>query len=259
MTISNHSSDLTERVRLRLNDPNYCLSHDEQQENQFVYVPEMFVTKWSLPARSAVFTFGLFGLILSTRTKGIFRTGLGILGIGSLIRAITNLHATDLIGWVANPCIRLRRTIRVRAPIDDVYDFLSHFNNYSKFMSYVNKVEVNEQGGLRWTLRGPAGILFHVDSTLGRMMHNQAISWKSSVNSLLRNSGDIQLRDLAEEGTEIRIELMYAPPVGALGYAVVHFLGFDPKEKIDEDMQVLKAHLEKDVPSNQELIDFHRA
>jgi uncharacterized membrane protein len=77
----------------------------------------------------------------------------------------------------------------------------------------------------------PAAILFQWNTSLGRMIRNQAISGKSSVNSIIQNSGDIQLKDLPGEGTEIQLELTYAPPVGALGYAVVHYLGFDPKER----------------------------
>ncbi|MEO5970132.1 MAG: SRPBCC family protein, partial [Bdellovibrionia bacterium] len=142
---------------------------------------------------------------------------------------------------------------------DDVYDFLSHFENYPRFMSYVQKVEVNDQGGLSWTVQGPARINFHWNTSLGRMIRNKVISWQSSDNSLIRNSGDFQLKDLAGEGTELQIELSYAPPVGALGYAVVHYLGFDPKERIDEDLQVLKSLIEKSFSPDVELADFHRA
>lgn len=252
-------SDLTDRVRARLKDRHFTISHDQHHENQFGYASELFVPKWSIPARIAVSTLGIFSLILATRTRGTPRKALGLFGVSSLIRALSNLHVTDLIGWLANPSVRLRRTIRVKAPIDDVYNFLIHFDNYPRFMSYVQKVEINNEGGLRWTVKGPAGVLFHWNTSLGSIIKNQAISWKSSINSLIRNSGNIQLKDLPGEGTEIQIELVYAPPVGALGYAVVHFLGFDPKDKIDEDLQVLKAIVEEAFSSNLELIDFRRA
>lgn len=251
--------DLTDRVRLRLKNPNYTISHDEQHENQFGYTSDLFVPKWSKPARMAVFALGLLGLVSSRWAKGSIQKGLGLFGIASLVRAMTNLHVTDLIGWLANPSARLKRTIRVKALIEDVYDFLSHFENYPRFMSYIKKVEVNETGGLRWTVQGPAGMTFHWNTSLGKMIRNQAISWKSSVNSLIRNSGDIQLVDVPGEGTEIHIELTYAPPVGALGYAVVHYLGFDPKERIDEDLQVLKAVIEERFSSNLDLADIRRA
>ena len=253
------STNLTDRVRARLGDPHYSVSHDEQHEDRFGYESELFLPRWSGLARMSVFIVGVFGLALSTQTRGLFRKSLGLFGLASLIRSITNLHVTDLIGWIANPSIRLKRAIRVNAPIDDVYDFLSQFMNYPRFMSYVQNVEVNDHGGLRWTMQGPAGLTFHWNTSLGKMILNQAISWKSSLNSLIRNSGDIRLTELTDESTEVHITLTFAPPVGALGYAVVHILGFDPKEKIDEDLQVLKAILEKHSLSNQEIKEFHRA
>jgi hypothetical protein len=36
-------------------------------------------------------------------------------------------------------------------------------------------------------------------------------------------------------------------------------LGFDPKEKIDEDFQVLKGLIESKYPASQELKNFHKA
>ena len=113
-------SDLTDRVRLRLRNPSYTISHDEQYENQFGYTSELFVPKWSRPARTAVFALGLLGLISSRWAKGSIQKGLGLFGVASLIRAITNHHVTNLIGWLANPSVRLKRTIRVRASRNNI-------------------------------------------------------------------------------------------------------------------------------------------
>jgi hypothetical protein len=66
------------RVRVRLNNPDYSVSHDERHENQFGYASELFVPKWSFSARLAVFTVGILGLILSNRTQGSLRKGLGL-------------------------------------------------------------------------------------------------------------------------------------------------------------------------------------
>jgi uncharacterized membrane protein len=253
------SSEITDRVTARLRELGQPQVQKEGQEYQFGYSSALFIPNWSPSARIAVSSLGILSLIQATRSHGALRKGFSLFGIASLIRAITNLHVTDLIGWIANPSVRIRRAIGVKAPVEDVYDFLSHFENYPRFMSYVENVEVNDQGGLRWTMKGPAGLLFHWDTILGKMNRNQAISWKSSMNTFIRNSGDIQLVELPGEGTEIRIELVYAPPVGALGYAVVHFLGYDPKDKIDEDLEVLRAIIEREFSSNLELVDFRRA
>jgi uncharacterized membrane protein len=199
---------------------------------------ESDVPQWHAPTRIAVFTMGLISLVLSARARGVTRKALGLFGLSSLVRAATNRRVTDVIGWIANPAIRLRRTVGIEASVDDVYDFLSKFSNYPRFMSYVEKVEVGEGGALRWVVRGPGRVNFHLTTVVKKMTRNQSISWKSLSNSLIRNSGDLQLVELPGKRTQVRVELMYSPPVGALG--------FDPKEKIDQDLQVLKELIEKE-------------
>jgi uncharacterized membrane protein len=229
--------------------PNHV--HQTEAENQFGYNPELFLPKWSNSARISVFAVGIGSLGLSTKTQGSLQKLLGIFGAASLIRAITNRHVTDLIGWAVNPTLRLKRSILIYAPIEDVYDYLSNFSNFPKFMSYISKVEIDYFGGLKWTAEGPVGLHFHWNTAIGRMIRNQVISWKSSMNSLIRNSGMIQLRQLENNLTRVEIDLSYAPPVGALGYAAVHFLGFDPKDKIDEDLSTLKKLVEESSPTHQ--------
>jgi uncharacterized membrane protein len=45
-------------------------------------------------------------------------------------------------------------------------------------------------------------------------------------------------------GTRIDIHLSYRPPLGVLGHAIAHALGWDPKARIDDDMVRVKALLE---------------
>ncbi len=215
------------------------------KEDLFEYhLPELFNSKWSPTTRAIVFLLGVIGLTASRRTQGKTKDSLIIIGIISLVRSLTNLKVTDVIGLVTNPSMRLRRSVRINAVVEDCYEFLSHFENYSRFMSYIEKVDVNEQGGLKWTAKGPGGILFKWNSTLKKLIKNQTIEWKSSSRSPIRNSGHIELIDLGNFETLIKIELLYAPPLGAVGYATVHLLGFDPKEKIDQDLQTLKTLIE---------------
>lgn len=185
----------------------------------------------------------MLSLGYSFRARGTFRKVLVFFGSSSVVRGLTNLHLTDLIGWIANPTVQLKRTLNVPVPIEDAFEYLSNFSNYSRFMSFVTRVEVNQKGGLRWTLRAPAGVPIQWDTSLAKLVRNQTIAWKSSLSSLVRNSGEIHLKELATGATQIDIQLNYAPPVGALGYAVAHFLGFDPKDKIDADLATLRDQL----------------
>jgi uncharacterized membrane protein len=252
-------SELTERIHTRVKEASLLSKYNAQSENQYNYQPDLFIPKWSNSARIAVSVIGISSLGLAFRAKGISKKLLATFGIATVVRAVSNLHVTDLVGALANPVIRLRRSIEIGVPMDRVYNFLIHFSNYPRFMSYVQKVEVNDTGGLRWNIRGPGGVSFHWDTSVGKLVSNQTISWKSSLNSPIRNSGIIQFLEAPGGRTQLNVELNYAPPVGALGYAVAHFIGFDPKDKIDEDLNVLKNILEEKFLSERELYSYHKA
>jgi uncharacterized membrane protein len=127
--------------------------------------------------------------------------------------------------------------------VDQVYGFWKDFSNFPKFMSYIRDVHVNEIGGLEWIAEGPRGVPVKWDAVVGAMTENQLISWKSSHNSLIANEGRISFSE-DSGGTRLGIELTYAPPAGALGYAVVRLLGFDPRQKIDQDLEVMRRLIE---------------
>lgn len=174
---------------------------------------------------------------------GLFISGFGL---GAIARAITNLDTVQLFELVLHPQISLEREIDVNAPIERVYHFWSHFENYARFMSYVKNVQVNDQQGFTWTMVGPAGVPIRWDSKVREMLPNQAISWESLPNSWINHSGHVLFKSRNQgRATRLRISLNYAPPGGALGREAIRILGFDPRSKIDGDLLMMKALVEK--------------
>src|SRR4051812_26773749 len=110
-------------------------------------------------------------------------------------------------------------------------------------MSYIRDVRVNDKGGLEWTAIGPGGWPVKWNATLGALDQDRLITWKSSPTSLITNEGKVSLSETAGS-TQVTIELTYAPPAGALGYAVVRLLGIDPRQKIDQDLVVMQRLIE---------------
>ncbi len=215
----------------------------EWKENHFRYDPEFFQGSLATPIRMAIGAMGLGLIGMGIRNRGSTRWVLSILGLGALLRATRNLSLSHLIGAFTVPAMRLRRSLLVRAPVDQVYGFWKDFSNFPKFMSYIRDVHVNEIGGLEWIAEGPRGVPVKWDAVVGAMTENQLISWKSSHNSLIANEGRISFSE-DSGGTRLGIELTYAPPAGALGYAVVRLLGFDPRQKIDQDLEVMRRLIE---------------
>jgi uncharacterized membrane protein len=128
--------------------------------------------------------------------------------------------------------------------VNYVYDFWKDFSNYPKFMSYIQDVHVNEKGGLEWTAVGPRRVAVKWDAVVGAMTENQLITWRSSPTSLIANEGRISMTEQAA-GTRLNIELTYALPAGALAHLMVRALGFDPRQRIDQDLEVMRKLIEE--------------
>ena len=216
----------------------------QNSTDQFGYRPEFLQRSWSPLVRAVLGGVGAWLGYQAFKRKGSLR--LVILGpsVALLARAITNLELAKVLGAAINPVIRMHRTIRIFSPVEDVFEFLGDFSNYSRFMSYVSDVKINDRGGLKWKIVGPAGTTLEWDAVMTAMLPGQKVAWKSVPNAVIATEGSLYLRPTSSDWTTLEVDLMYAPPAGALGYAVGHFLGFDPAQKIDQDLRVLKSLIE---------------
>ncbi len=214
-------------------------------ESSFGYRPDFISGHWGPGLRVAAGAAGSLMLARGRQLGGA--TGFVAAGVGTLLlaRAITNRDVTHLIGAVVLPVVSLRRTILISASIEEVYEFWAEFANYPRFMSFVRDVQVNETGGLRWTARGPLSAHVYWDTDVLDLVRNQRITWKSVPGSLIATEGKVEFEDAGQGSVRLRIELSFAPPAGAPGYAIAHLLGFDPSERIDEDLEVMKLLIER--------------
>lgn len=142
--------------------------------------------------------------------------------------------------------VRLNRSIYVKAPIDLAFDFVSRFGEYPKFMSYVQDVQVNEDGGVHWTVGAPGRIPLEWDASITSLIPHQEVSWATRPGSMIRHEGRIGLYALSAARTRMDVELTFAPPVGVVGMAVAHILGFDPRSRFDADLATLRTSVEDD-------------
>jgi uncharacterized membrane protein len=220
---------------------------ERQRPSSISYRPGFIQTSQTLSMRLSLGLLGVFLSTLGVKNRGVSRFVLSSLGIALLIKAATRKTLTDLLSVFLSPTIRLQRSIDVFAATEDVYDFLKDFSRFPKFMSFIESVDINQHGGLHWTAQAPAHLKVEWDSQITSLVPNQLISWKSIPGSLITNEGQIRIRPLSPDLTRIEVELTFAPAAGVFGYAIVSFLGYDPKSKIDQDLQYLKSILENSI------------
>ncbi|HEV2123977.1 MAG TPA: SRPBCC family protein [Chloroflexota bacterium] len=139
----------------------------------------------------------------------------------------------------------VHRTITINAPVDEVFEFWSHFENFPKFMSHVLAVRDLGAGRSHWTVVGPAGTEVHWQAVITEVVPNETLAWKSVAQPTVQHAGIIQFRENADRTTQVDIRLSYNPPAGALGHAVASFFGSDPNSAMDDDLVRLKSLLEE--------------
>src|SRR5205823_1960572 len=96
---------------------------------------------WSPATRFLAGTVGcgLMANCLAKRTPGAML--LGTLGLGLCVRGVTNLSLNRLTGiGCERRAIDVQKTINIAAPVEQVFEFWSHYENFPRFMSHLADV-----------------------------------------------------------------------------------------------------------------------
>lgn len=206
---------------------------------------ELLQENWTPSLRVLAGTIGALSLVGGRRRSGVLGAVASAVGGALLARAATNLPTRRLVGVNAGRrAVMLHKTVNVEAPIEDVWALWSHFENFPRFMSHLERVRITGEGRSHWIARGPAGSRFEWDAEVTRWVPHEVIAWKSTEGATVRNTGVVHFQPNENGGTRIDVHLQYNPPAGALGHLVASVLGSDPKHAMDEDMVRLKSLLE---------------
>jgi len=145
--------------------------------------------------------------------------------------------------------IRVDEAITINRPREEVYRFWRNLENLSQFMEHVESIRVLD-GGARshWIVRGPGERRVQWDAEIINEAENELIGWRSLDGSEVANAGSVSFRDAeGGRGTEVRVELQYDPPGGAVGALFAKLFGEEPSQQIHNDLKRLKTRLEAGV------------
>jgi uncharacterized membrane protein len=141
--------------------------------------------------------------------------------------------------------VDVRRTITINRPIETVYAFWRDFTNFPRFMRHIESVEVLGDNRSRWRAAGPGGLSAEWEAETTAQREGEIIAWRSLEGSTVDNRGTVRFRRApGARGTELRVEIEYRPPVGALGRAAAWLFGKAPEQQIGEDLHRVKQLLE---------------
>ncbi len=204
---------------------------------------ELMQENWSPAARVLVGTAGSALALYALKSRNVSGLVAGVAGATMLLRSATNLPLARLAGMAGRRTIDIQKTINVNAPLEQVFDTLTHYENFPQFMSNVREVKVREDGGSHWTVTGPGGMSVEWDAVTTKLEQNRVLAWRTVPGATVEHAGMIQF-ERVNGGTRLDVEMSYSPPAGVLGYVVAKLFGADPKTELDEDLLRMKTFLE---------------
>jgi len=114
-------------------------------------------------------------------------------------------------------------------------------------MRHLESVRVLGGGRSSWQAKGPIGTSVRWDAEIVQDIEHQWIAWRSLPGSDVDNRGSVRFsRAPGVRGTELRVQLEYEPPAGALGRGVAWLFGEEPNQQIREDLRRFKQLMETD-------------
>lgn len=183
----------------------------------------------------------LLGAGLGARRTRRGRLWAAILAVAGV--AVTDAAAAASAGRVER-VNHVVRAVTVRRPPEDVYAFWRDFTNLPRFMAHLESVEPSGDGRSRWRATAPAGRTLEWEAELVEDRPGELIAWRS-LGGQVGNSGSVRFTPApGGRGTEVHVDLEYAPPGGSAAIALARAFGEEPRQQVSDDLRRLKQVLE---------------
>jgi uncharacterized membrane protein len=211
--------------------------------------PGEAAANWPPATRLLVSSAGCALASYGAKRRDAIGAALGTVGVGMLARGLSNIEMKRLVG--ANGGRRgidFQKTININVPAEQVFALWSSYENFPRFMSWVQEVKDLGGGRSHWVVKGPAGVPVEWDAELTEYAPHRLLAWKSVPGAAIANAGVIHFDPNGDGTTRVDIKMTYNPPAGTIGHAVADLLGGDPKRIMDEDLARMKTFLETGQP-----------
>ena len=131
---------------------------------------------------------------------------------------------------------RVHESVEVQAPLEDVFNYWSNFENFPNFMQNVEEVRMTGQDTSHWNVKGPLGKSVEFDARTTEMDPKGGIGW-NTVEGEVMTSGEARFEEVAPGRTRIDVTMNYAdPPGGKVGEVAANILS-NPERNLREDLQ----------------------
>ena len=134
----------------------------------------------------------------------------------------------------------------INRPVEELYAIWRNFQNLPNIMSYLEKVEIQDDTHSRWTVKSPVGLNVSWDAEIINEVKNEVIGWRSLHNAQVANAGSVRFRPAPyrKGSTEVRVTLEYVAPGQKLGVAVAKWFGQNPEQQLQNDLERFQMYIE---------------
>lgn len=199
------------------------------------------------------------------KLRGVAGVAMGVVGAGLVYRGISGSdpvyraigvdRAGDhpsprgLSGLVEAKPLYLEGTVIVLRSADELYAHWRDLENLPELMSSVRSIEALGDGTRsHWKMFVAPGVLLEFDATIVYDKRNRRISWRADEDSTINHHGTVSFKPLGRDrGTQVRVELGYDVPGGAVGRAVAGLLDTFSEKHLVADLERFKADMEEHV------------
>jgi uncharacterized membrane protein len=143
----------------------------------------------------------------------------------------------------ARKSIKVERSITVRKPAQEIYDFWRNFSNLPQVLDHLESVRDLGDGRSHWVAKGPAGMRVEWDSEIVNDIPGALIAWKTVGEPDVAHAGSVHFTPVSG-GTEVKFVMDYEPPAGRLVSVAAKIMGESPDQKVRSDLKRLKMLFE---------------
>ena len=146
---------------------------------------------------------------------------------------------------------RIEKAFTIECSADELYAYWRDFTNLPTIMSHLESVDVLDDMRSHWTAKGPGGVPRRPGTPRSSTIRPAGASRGAPSAAAMpeRRRGDRSSTAPGERGTELRVEMEWAPPGGPLGTSFAHLLGDDPGLMVETDLRRFKATMEAGYPA----------
>lgn len=143
--------------------------------------------------------------------------------------------------------IEVTKSLVIKQPKDELYDFWYDFDNLPHFMTHLEAVWQIGDHRWHWVAKAPGGMSVEWDADVIDERDGEYIAWRSLEGSEVPNEGSVTFTELPNNGgTQVTVNLIYYPLGGQMGAWIAKMFGEEPSIQIEDDLRNFKLMMEGD-------------